>query len=147
MKTVHTIRTQRKPSRRQAVVAALHVDGVRKTREQIIAENHAQLSIDRHEPELDSDNEFFARPPELASIVSDDARSALDSMLEAHGIRNVLLALAELCESRVECGTYHGKTLILHLSREDAYARMAERIQSLGFSQDARDCDAREDVL
>lgn len=85
----------------------------------------------------DEDTGFFAPRRGVASYVSDEHLKALDETLESHGLKNLLCALQLLLEQRVEDGVMNSQgDLIHHLSRHNAYSRMAERIASLASDRE-----------
>jgi hypothetical protein len=88
--------------------------------------------------EDDPHSEWFLRP-DAESVANEDERAALDAMLERHGLINVIEALAQLLESRVDESLLVNGRLIAHLAREDAYAHAADSLRRLKYDQRIRD--------
>lgn len=83
----------------------------------------------------ESNSPFFARD-KGATNLTDAEIAALDQMIEAHGIADVLKTIETLLESRIEDGMVQGGCVLLHMSRHDAWARAAERLRELAFHPD-----------
>lgn len=100
--------------------------------------NRALIAVRKTEDHFnDWDSAFFAPRHGSASYVTDERLKALDESIEAHGLKNVLSALQMLLEQRVEDGAHDSNgNLLLHLSRHNAYARMAERIATLTYDKE-----------
>jgi hypothetical protein len=86
----------------------------------------------------ESGSSFFAPEPGGITALNDEECKFLDSMIEKRGLVNVLKAVQALLESRVEEGVMQGGSLMLHLSRDDAFARAAERLQDITFHPDIK---------
>lgn len=95
--------------------------------------NRQSLAVRELQPDFDDvDSSFFAPRRGSASYVSDERLRILDETIEAHGIKNTLCAMQLLLEQRVEDGVMDSTgDLLLHLSRHNAYARVAERVRDL----------------
>lgn len=96
-----------------------------------VREDAADVLDDVHSP-------FFA-PAEIAKALSPQELTALDSILEKHGVKNLLDALVQLLESRVDSSLIHSGVLLHHLARDDVYAYAAECLQNLTFDKRIRE--------
>jgi len=98
--------------------------------------NRALIAVPSNPPEFDeSASPFFARD-NGATRLADDEVAALDAMIDKRGLADVLKSIEGLLESRIEDGVIQGGTVLLHLSRHDAWARAAERLRDLAFHPD-----------
>lgn len=95
--------------------------------------NRQAMAVREPEADFDDvDSSFFAPRRGSASYVSDERLRTLDESIEAHGVKNVLCALQLLLEQRVEDGVMNSAgDLLLHLSRHNSFARIAERVHDL----------------
>ena len=94
------------------------------------------LAIIPRDETLDDVHSPFFASTDIALVLSQSEAGALDSMIESHGVKNVLHALVQLIESRVEEIHVTNGRVLHHLSREDAYSYAAERL--LGLVRDPR---------
>lgn len=139
MKVIHKV--DRKPSKVREFMATLPAPPA-VNREDTQAANRGFLAVRTDQDALDDiDSGFFATEKSAAVTLVSDDMAALDALLSKHGMRNLLLALSTLLESRVEDGTFRGDVLIKHLSRADKFSRLAESVETLAFGQDTRLCD------
>lgn len=107
----------------------------RLTPQEAIEANHAVVS--RIIPDdFDSGGDAFFLRKEVSQILSDSESRALDEAIERHGLKNILLAIVQLLESRVDASHLVNGRLLHHLAREDDYSHAAERL--LGLTYDAR---------
>ena len=84
----------------------------------------------------ESGSAFFAPEKGGAGAMTDEELGILDSLIEQHGLANILKAVGHLLESRIEEGMIANGRMLLHLSRDDAWARAAERLQEITFHPD-----------
>jgi hypothetical protein len=106
------------------------------TREETQGMNRQALAVIAEPPEFDeSDSPFFARDKGVTNL-NEGEIAALDAMIEARGVADVLKSIEGLLESRIEEGVMQGGMMLLHLSRHDAWARAAERLRDLAFHPD-----------
>ena len=100
------------------------------------ATNRQAVAVLSDPPEFDESNSpFFAREKGETNL-NEAEMAALDTLIETRGLADVLKSIEGLLESRIEDGVMQGGTLLLHLSRHDAWARAAERLRDLAFHPD-----------
>lgn len=110
---------------------------VRFSRKEIEGMNRQALAVVPQITEFDeSASSFFAPEKGGAGAMKDEELAILDSLIERHGLTSVLKAVGHLLESRIEEGMIANGRMLLHLSRDDAWARAAERLQEITFHPD-----------
>lgn len=85
----------------------------------------------------DSDSSFFLRP-EAETLLSDGELAALDSIIEKHGLKNLLTCIIQLAESRVDEALLQNGQVIYHLARESAWSYAAERLSAVAADERVR---------
>lgn len=101
--------------------------------------NHKSLAVREEAPPDFDDYDVFAPTRGIDSYLSNENQKTLDAMIETAGVKNILHALGLLLESRVDENFLQNGMLILHLARENAFARAAERLHNLAMHPDIGD--------